>query len=111
MAFKITPLENMNEFTTHILEIVNAHMILRKNLMVCSHLIRILIPSCPLLRYWLSPKERDFLVHWGNYLPVVGQESLKLLEGYSEGITGVLAPLGRDCVAGHFQRFLLGTCF
>lgn len=28
------PLENMNEFTTHILEIVNAHMILRKNLMV-----------------------------------------------------------------------------
>ncbi|XP_009988963.1 PREDICTED: replication protein A 32 kDa subunit [Tauraco erythrolophus] len=33
VAFKIMPLENMNEFTTHILEIVNAHMILRKNLM------------------------------------------------------------------------------
>ncbi|KAM6239650.1 replication protein A 32 kDa subunit [Porphyrio hochstetteri] len=32
VAFKIMPLENMNEFTTHILEIVNAHMILRRNL-------------------------------------------------------------------------------
>ncbi|XP_025066448.1 replication protein A 32 kDa subunit-like, partial [Alligator sinensis] len=30
VAFKIKPLENMNEFTTHLLEIVNAHMILRK---------------------------------------------------------------------------------
>ncbi|XP_009875441.1 PREDICTED: replication protein A 32 kDa subunit [Apaloderma vittatum] len=30
VAFKIMPLENMNEFTTHILETVNAHMILRK---------------------------------------------------------------------------------
>ncbi|XP_027549858.1 replication protein A 32 kDa subunit isoform X2 [Neopelma chrysocephalum] len=36
VAFKIMPLENMNEFTTHILEIVNAHMILRKNLMSAS---------------------------------------------------------------------------
>uniref|UniRef100_A0A8B9BVT7 Replication factor A protein 2 n=2 Tax=Anser TaxID=8842 RepID=A0A8B9BVT7_9AVES len=36
VAFKIMPLENMNEFTTHILEIVNAHMILRKNLMAAS---------------------------------------------------------------------------
>ncbi|NWR92537.1 RFA2 protein, partial [Furnarius figulus] len=36
VAFKIVPLENMNEFTTHILEIVNAHMILRKNLMSTS---------------------------------------------------------------------------
>ncbi|KAF4793723.1 Replication protein A 32 kDa subunit [Turdus rufiventris] len=36
VAFKIMPLENMNEFTTHILEIVNAHMILRKNLMAGS---------------------------------------------------------------------------
>lgn len=36
VAFKIMPLENMNEFTTHILETVNAHMILRKNLTVCS---------------------------------------------------------------------------
>ncbi|XP_054251292.1 replication protein A 32 kDa subunit [Indicator indicator] len=34
VAFKIMPLENMNEFTTHILEIVNAHVVLRKNLMV-----------------------------------------------------------------------------
>ncbi|XP_035757164.1 replication protein A 32 kDa subunit [Egretta garzetta] len=42
VAFKITPLENMNEFTTHILEIVNAHMILRKNLMVLN-----LIKNCP----------------------------------------------------------------
>ncbi|XP_062365003.1 replication protein A 32 kDa subunit [Cinclus cinclus] len=33
VAFKIMPVENMNEFTTHILEIVNAHMILRKNIM------------------------------------------------------------------------------
>ncbi|NWH56894.1 RFA2 protein, partial [Geococcyx californianus] len=33
VAFKIMPLENMNEFTTHILETVNAHMMLRKNLM------------------------------------------------------------------------------
>ncbi|NXU97853.1 RFA2 protein, partial [Cettia cetti] len=36
VAFKIMPLENMNEFTTHILEIVNAHMMLRKNLMSAS---------------------------------------------------------------------------
>uniref|UniRef100_A0A8C3BU62 Replication factor A protein 2 n=1 Tax=Cairina moschata TaxID=8855 RepID=A0A8C3BU62_CAIMO len=36
VAFKIMPLENMNEFTTHILEIVNAHMILRKNLTAAS---------------------------------------------------------------------------
>ncbi|XP_063212235.1 replication protein A 32 kDa subunit [Chroicocephalus ridibundus] len=36
VAFKIMPLENMNEFTTHILEIVNAHMILRKNLTSAS---------------------------------------------------------------------------
>ncbi|XP_030320237.1 replication protein A 32 kDa subunit [Calypte anna] len=36
VAFRIMPLENMNEFTTHILEIVNAHMILRKNLMSAS---------------------------------------------------------------------------
>ncbi|XP_027522328.1 replication protein A 32 kDa subunit [Corapipo altera] len=36
VAFKIMPLENMNEFTTHILEIVNAHMTLRKNLMSAS---------------------------------------------------------------------------
>ncbi|GAB0199638.1 replication protein A 32 kDa subunit [Grus japonensis] len=42
VAFKIMPLENMNEFTTHILEIVNAHMILRKNLMVLN-----LIKNCP----------------------------------------------------------------
>ncbi|NXR24030.1 RFA2 protein, partial [Cinclus mexicanus] len=33
VAFKIMPVENMNEFTTHILETVNAHMILRKNIM------------------------------------------------------------------------------
>ncbi|NXW76042.1 RFA2 protein, partial [Hirundo rustica] len=36
VAFKIMPLENMNEFTTHILEVVNAHMMLRKNLMSAS---------------------------------------------------------------------------
>ncbi|NWS22615.1 RFA2 protein, partial [Pachyramphus minor] len=36
VAFKIMPLENMNEFTTHMLEIVNAHMILRKNLTSAS---------------------------------------------------------------------------
>nr|CAG31422.1 hypothetical protein RCJMB04_6d17 [Gallus gallus] len=36
VAFKIMPLENMNEFTTHILETVNAHMILRKNLTLAS---------------------------------------------------------------------------
>ncbi|NXS04776.1 RFA2 protein, partial [Oxylabes madagascariensis] len=36
VAFKIMPLENMNEFTTHILEIVNAHMMLRKNLTSAS---------------------------------------------------------------------------
>ncbi|NXF71741.1 RFA2 protein, partial [Sclerurus mexicanus] len=36
VAFKIIPLENMNEFTAHILEIVNTHMILRKNLMSAS---------------------------------------------------------------------------
>ncbi|XP_045401755.1 replication protein A 32 kDa subunit [Lemur catta] len=31
VAFKIMPLEDMNEFTTHILEVVNAHMILSKS--------------------------------------------------------------------------------
>ncbi|XP_069333641.1 replication protein A 32 kDa subunit isoform X1 [Eulemur rufifrons] len=31
VAFKIMPLEDMNEFTTHILEVVNAHMILTKS--------------------------------------------------------------------------------
>ncbi|XP_013375197.1 PREDICTED: replication protein A 32 kDa subunit isoform X3 [Chinchilla lanigera] len=30
VAFKIMPLEDMNEFTTHILEVVNAHMMLSK---------------------------------------------------------------------------------
>lgn len=30
VAFKVIPLEDMNEFTTHILEVVNAHMILNK---------------------------------------------------------------------------------
>uniref|UniRef100_A0A8C5RYE1 Replication factor A protein 2 n=1 Tax=Laticauda laticaudata TaxID=8630 RepID=A0A8C5RYE1_LATLA len=31
VAFKIMPLEDMNEFTTHLLEVVNAHMILKKS--------------------------------------------------------------------------------
>lgn len=31
VAFKIMPLEDMNEFTTHILEVVNAHMVLSKS--------------------------------------------------------------------------------
>uniref|UniRef100_A0A8D1BFV7 Replication protein A 32 kDa subunit n=1 Tax=Sus scrofa TaxID=9823 RepID=A0A8D1BFV7_PIG len=31
VAFKIMPLEDMNEFTTHILEVVNAHMLLNKS--------------------------------------------------------------------------------
>ncbi|XP_065506749.1 replication protein A 32 kDa subunit isoform X2 [Caloenas nicobarica] len=35
-SFQIMPLENMNEFTTHILEVVNAHMILRKSHMPAS---------------------------------------------------------------------------
>ncbi|XP_054855463.1 replication protein A 32 kDa subunit [Eublepharis macularius] len=30
VAFKLMPLEDMNELTTHMLEVVNAHMILRK---------------------------------------------------------------------------------
>ncbi|XP_060061642.1 replication protein A 32 kDa subunit isoform X2 [Erinaceus europaeus] len=30
VAFKVMPLEDMNEFTTHILEVVNAHMMLNK---------------------------------------------------------------------------------
>ncbi|XP_055978570.1 replication protein A 32 kDa subunit [Sorex fumeus] len=30
VAFKVIPLEDMNEFTAHILEVVNAHMILNK---------------------------------------------------------------------------------
>ncbi|XP_064221620.1 replication protein A 32 kDa subunit-like [Aotus nancymaae] len=30
VAFKIMPLEDMNEFTAHILEVINAHMILSK---------------------------------------------------------------------------------
>ncbi|XP_044290908.1 replication protein A 32 kDa subunit [Varanus komodoensis] len=30
VAFKIAPLEDMNEFTTHLLEVVNAHMILKR---------------------------------------------------------------------------------
>ncbi|NXK04249.1 RFA2 protein, partial [Herpetotheres cachinnans] len=36
VAFKMMPVENMNEFTTHMLEIVHAHMILRKNRMSTS---------------------------------------------------------------------------
>ncbi|XP_020666191.3 replication protein A 32 kDa subunit [Pogona vitticeps] len=36
VAFKIMPLEDMNEFTTHLLEVVNAHMILRKGNMSTS---------------------------------------------------------------------------
>ncbi|XP_075764817.1 replication protein A 32 kDa subunit [Pelodiscus sinensis] len=36
VAFKIMPLEDMNEFTTHLLEIVSAHMGLRKNIMTTS---------------------------------------------------------------------------
>ncbi|XP_053254432.1 replication protein A 32 kDa subunit isoform X2 [Podarcis raffonei] len=36
VAFKILPLEDMNEFTTHLLEVVNAHMILRKGNMPMS---------------------------------------------------------------------------
>lgn len=35
VAFKIMPLEDMNEFTTHMLEVINAHMILRKGNVVC----------------------------------------------------------------------------
>ena len=31
VAFKIMPLEDMNEFTTHILEVVNAHMMLSQS--------------------------------------------------------------------------------
>ncbi|XP_048358442.1 replication protein A 32 kDa subunit isoform X2 [Sphaerodactylus townsendi] len=31
VAFKLIPLEDMNEFTTHMLEVVNAHMILKKS--------------------------------------------------------------------------------
>nr|XP_056702752.1 replication protein A 32 kDa subunit [Euleptes europaea] len=31
VAFKLIPLEDMNEFTTHMLEVVNAHMVLRKS--------------------------------------------------------------------------------
>lgn len=55
VAFKIMPLENMNEFTTHILETVNAHMILRKNLLVCSWGCGSItaVARC----YWSSPKE------------------------------------------------------
>ncbi|NWI27081.1 RFA2 protein, partial [Sula dactylatra] len=36
VAFKIMPLENMNEFTAHMLEVVNAQMVLRKNVMSAS---------------------------------------------------------------------------
>ncbi|XP_010022937.1 PREDICTED: replication protein A 32 kDa subunit [Nestor notabilis] len=36
VAFKIMPLENMNEFTAHILEIVHAHMLLSRNVMPAS---------------------------------------------------------------------------
>ncbi|ETE69735.1 Replication protein A 32 kDa subunit [Ophiophagus hannah] len=41
VAFKIMPLEDMNEFTTHLLEVVNAHMILKK-----SNTVLNLIKSC-----------------------------------------------------------------
>lgn len=43
------PLENMNEFTTHILEIVNAHMILRK-----SHMVRTGRPWFLLGPFWVT---------------------------------------------------------
>uniref|UniRef100_A0A8D0GGI3 Replication factor A protein 2 n=1 Tax=Sphenodon punctatus TaxID=8508 RepID=A0A8D0GGI3_SPHPU len=36
VAFKIMPLEDMNELTVHMLEVVNAHMILRKSTMSTS---------------------------------------------------------------------------
>ncbi|XP_062996857.1 replication protein A 32 kDa subunit [Elgaria multicarinata webbii] len=36
VAFKIMPLEDMNEFTTHLLEVINAHIILRKSNMATS---------------------------------------------------------------------------
>ncbi|XP_053122983.1 replication protein A 32 kDa subunit isoform X2 [Hemicordylus capensis] len=36
VAFKIMPLEDMNEFTSHLLEVVNAHMILGKGSMSAS---------------------------------------------------------------------------
>lgn len=91
------PLENMNEFTTHILEIVNAHMILRKNLMVRT---KIVIPSWPFLGELISQRETFC---WENCL-TVGLESLK--QGNTEGLTGVLASLERDCVAIHFHKKL-----
>lgn len=52
VAFKIMPLENMNEFTTHILEIVNAHMILRKNLTVRTS------------RSWFHASRYWIIVYW-----------------------------------------------
>ncbi|KYO48155.1 replication protein A 32 kDa subunit isoform X1 [Alligator mississippiensis] len=45
VAFKIKPLENMNEFTTHLLEIVNAHMILRKQTKEGSKMLQSLSSS------------------------------------------------------------------
>jgi len=96
VAFKIMPLENMNEFTTHILEIVNAHMILRKNLMV-----RIRKSWFCLGASWFS------LIFCGNCTQAVGLENVKLLGGCSGGVTAVLVSLERGCVAVRFQRFLL----
>ncbi|XP_062961628.1 replication protein A 32 kDa subunit isoform X2 [Cynocephalus volans] len=43
VAFKIMPLEDMNEFTTHILEVVNAHMMLNKS----NNQVLNLIKVCP----------------------------------------------------------------
>nr|XP_026247377.1 replication protein A 32 kDa subunit [Urocitellus parryii] len=43
VAFKIMPLEDMNEFTTHILEVVNAHMVLSKS----NSQVLNLIKACP----------------------------------------------------------------
>lgn len=57
--------------------------------------LKILIASWSLLGYWLSPKERGFLVCCRNCIWVVGLQSLKLLKSFGEDVTGILASLGR----------------
>ncbi|XP_066494892.1 replication protein A 32 kDa subunit [Tiliqua scincoides] len=72
VAFKIMPLEDMNEFTSHMLEVINAHMILRKGNMATPKVPSSFIPqgmgsmssyggSSDLQVGGLSPQQRQVL--------------------------------------------------
>uniref|UniRef100_A0A8D0BEN2 Replication factor A protein 2 n=1 Tax=Salvator merianae TaxID=96440 RepID=A0A8D0BEN2_SALMN len=70
VAFKIRPLEDMNEFTTHLLEIVNAHMMIKKNMSTSAKM-----PQS------LGPLGMSNMSSLGSGLPVSGltPEQIKVL--------------------------------